>query len=167
MRRENAFVNSTLFSVLFTMFLVYHDLKQKIKQDVLMPRRNLRESEKYIWIIQNVYENSRFFYITESHATRHSAVSAFTEAVEFLERSLASMRMRYCCRMIGFFSRHNRFAEMHSHLQLSYHITDRLLAAGNNNYWLHENWQFPMLSYRAVNTYIIFLVLWSRFITYY
>ena len=30
-----------------------------------------------------------------------------------------------------FFSRHNRFAETHSHLQLSYHITDRLLAAGN------------------------------------
>ena len=29
------------------------------------------------------------------------------------------------------FSRHNRFAETHSHLQLSYHITDRLLAAGN------------------------------------
>ena len=28
-------------------------------------------------------------------------------------------------------SRHNRFAETHSHLQLSYHITDRLLAAGN------------------------------------
>ena len=30
-----------------------------------------------------------------------------------------------------FFSRQNRFAETHSHLQLSYHITDRLLAAGN------------------------------------
>ena len=30
-RRENAFVNSTLFSGLFTMFLVNHDLKQNIK----------------------------------------------------------------------------------------------------------------------------------------
>ena len=30
-----------------------------------------------------------------------------------------------------FSSRHNRFTETHSHLQLSYHITDRLLAAGN------------------------------------
>ena len=30
------------------------------------------------------------------------------------------------------FSRQNRFAETHSHLQLSYHITDRLLAAGND-----------------------------------
>ena len=69
----------------------------------------------------------------ESRATRHSAVSASTEKVEFLERSLASMLMRYFCSMIGcyFFYRHNRFAETHSHLQLSYHITDRLLAAGN------------------------------------
>ena len=32
------------------------------------------------------------------------------------------------------FSRQNRFAETHSHLQLSYHITDRLLAAGNNTF---------------------------------
>ena len=69
----------------------------------------------------------------ESRATRHSAVSAFTETVEFLESSLASL-------MIGcyFFSRHNRFAETHSHLQLSYHITDRLLAARNNNKGLIE-----------------------------
>ena len=67
--------------------------------------------------------------IIESHATRHSAVSAFTETVEYLERSLASMLMRYWPLI---FSRHNRFAETHSHLQLSYHITDRLLAAGNN-----------------------------------
>ena len=64
--------------------------------------------------------------IIESRATRHSAVSAFTETVEFLKRSLASMLMRYCCSMIGccFFSRHNRFAETHSHLQLSYHTSN-------------------------------------------
>ena len=37
----------------------------------------------------------------ESKVTRHSAVSAFTEIAEFLERSLASMLMRYCCSMIG------------------------------------------------------------------
>ena len=36
------------------------------------------------------------------------------------------------------FSRQNRFAETHSHLQLSYHITDRLQAAGN--------YRFPHLS---------------------
>ena len=66
----------------------------------------------------------------------HSAVSAFTETVGFLKRSLASMLIRYCCSMIGcyFLSRQNRFAETHSylHVQLSYHIRDRLLAAGNN-----------------------------------
>ena len=39
--------------------------------------------------------------IIESCATRHSAVSSFTETVEFLARNLASMRMRYCCSMIG------------------------------------------------------------------
>ena len=41
--------------------------------------------------------------------------------------------MRYCCSMIGcyFFSKNNRLAETHSYFQLSYQITDRLLAAGN------------------------------------
>ena len=83
----------------------------------------------------------------ESRATRLSAASAFTETVEFLERSLAPMLMGYCCSMIGcyFFLRHNRFTETHSHLQLSYHITDCLLAAGNDMH-LHfyiniELWQ--------------------------
>ena len=38
-----------------------------------------------------------------------------------------------------FFSRHNRFAVTltHSYLQLSYHITDRLMAAGNNIFHMH------------------------------
>ena len=72
--------------------------------------------------------------IIESRATRHSAVFAFTETAEFLKRSLASVLVKYCCSMIGcyFFSRYNRFAEKHSYLQLSYQITDRLLAANNN-----------------------------------
>ena len=43
------------------------------------------------------------------------------------------------------FSRHNRFAETHSHFQLSYHIhvTDRLLAAGINNTNVHplKHWR--------------------------
>ena len=63
--------------------------------------------------------------IIESRATRHSAVSAFTEIVEFLK-----LLLQHDWLLI--FSRHNRFAETHSVLQLSYHITDRLLAAGNN-----------------------------------
>ena len=47
---------------------------------------------------QHVYQHHA---IIESRATRHSAVSAFTEIVELLERSLASMLMRFCCSMIG------------------------------------------------------------------
>ena len=80
----------------------------------------------------------------ESCASRHSAVSAFTETVEFLERSLASMLMRYmyCCSMIGclFFldiiGSQKRIATYNFHI-LSYHITDRLLAAGNNRHILN------------------------------
>ena len=97
------FVNS---SVLFTIFLVYHDLKQKIDApNYAFTHRNLPESEKYIWIIQNVKKVSILLYkhhaIIECRSTRHSAVSAFTETVEFLERSLVSILMRYCCSTIG------------------------------------------------------------------
>ena len=85
-----------------------------------------------------MYKKSLDSYILASRDNYlvHSAFSAFTETVEFLERSLASMLMRYFCSMIGcyFFSTHYRFAETHSHLQLSYHITDRLLAAGNDSF---------------------------------
>ena len=42
--------------------------------------RNLPESKKYIWIIQNVHEKSRLF---ESRATRYLAVSAFMETSSF------------------------------------------------------------------------------------
>ena len=58
------FVNSTPLLVL----LVYHDLKQKIEcidaPKYAFTQRNLPESEKYIWIIQNVHENYRFIYIS-------------------------------------------------------------------------------------------------------
>ena len=133
------FVNSTLFSDLFTMLLnclPWFETKNKIRcidaPNYVLTHRNLPESEKYIWIIQNVPEKSRFFYISLT------PVSAFTETVEFLQRSLASLLMRYCCSRIGclFFSRQNRFAETHSHLQLSYHMTDRLLAACNNRLYI-------------------------------
>ena len=40
-----------------------------------------------------------------------------------------------------FFHQHNRLAETHSYLKLSYQITDRLLAAGNNVI----NWRRPDL----------------------
>ena len=53
-----------------------------------------------------MYMNSlgSFILVFRDIEARHSAVSAFTETVEFLERSLASMlNMRYCCSMFGFF----------------------------------------------------------------
>ena len=80
--------------------------------------------------------------IIESRATRHSAVSAFTEIVEFLERSLVSIILindkifplqviTYFTFYLYFCSWHHWFAKTQSYLQLSYQITDRLLAGGN------------------------------------
>ena len=52
-------------------------------------------------------KKSRFFYISIKRylslvqPDTRLAVSAFAETVEFLERSLASMLMKYCCSMIG------------------------------------------------------------------
>ena len=40
------------------------------------------------------------------------------------------------------FSWHDRFAETHSYLQLSYQITDRLLAAGNNTNMIFYDWHW-------------------------
>ena len=48
-----------------------------------------------------------------------------------------------------FFSRHNRFAETHSYLQLSYQITDRLLAACNNQKKREQKSTFPFYSYSS------------------
>ena len=96
--------------------------------------RNLPESERYIWIFQNVHGKSRFVYIIGSRATRHSAVSPLRR-----QSSISSAASHLClwdiaaaCLAVNFFCRQNRFAETHRHLQLSYHITDRLLTAGNN-----------------------------------
>ena len=139
------FVNSILFSVLLTMFLVYHDSKQKIKIDVHVidapkysfTHRNLPESEKYIWIFKNVHESLDSFILASrdnwSRATRHSAVSAFTEnsRVSWAQPRINAYEILLQHDWLLFFSRHNRFAETHSHLQLWYHITDRLLTAGN------------------------------------
>ena len=53
------------------MFLFYHDWKQKKNKircidapEYAFTHSNLPESEKYIWIIRNVHEKSRFFYIS-------------------------------------------------------------------------------------------------------
>ena len=50
------------------------------------------------------------------------------------------------------FSRQNRFAETHSHLQLSYHITDRLLAAGNNKHIMYYQNISELLCIHLYNT---------------
>ena len=97
------FVNSTLF-----FGFVYHISClpwYKIKNDIrcidapkcAFTHRNLPESEKHIWIIQYMYMKVSILLnyhhaklVIESRATKHSFVSAFSETVEFLERSLAS-----------------------------------------------------------------------------
>ena len=80
----------------------------------------------------------RFFYI--SITRQLSRVQPDTRLSPPLRRqsSFSSAASHQCLWDIAaawlaviFFSRYNRFAETHSHLQLSYHITDRLLAAGN------------------------------------
>ena len=92
--------------------------------EVCIYTRNLPESEKYIWIIQNLKSLDSFIL-----ASRDNWVSC--------KQKLGCLRLYGYSRVsraqprINAFSRHNRFAETHSHLQLSYHITDRLLAAGN------------------------------------
>ena len=58
-------------------------------------------------------------------------------------------------RLAVIFFRHNRFAETHSHLQLSYHITDRLLVAGNKYYSLKLRYTL-FICYNAANK-------WSSF----
>ena len=114
-----------------------------------MPRRlhlhrNLPESEKYIWMKKS--EKSRFFYIS---ITRQLSL--------YCNQTLGCLRLYGDSRVsraqpginayeillqrdwLLFFSRHNRFAETHSHLQPSYHITDSLLAAGNYSRWAERN----------------------------
>ena len=88
--------------------------------------KNLPESKTYIWIIQNVHEKSGLFYIS---ITRQS--SLVQPDTWLSPPCFSSAASHQCFWDIAAASRHNRFGETHSHLQLSYHITDRLLAAGN------------------------------------
>ena len=55
------FVNSTLF---FRFCLPWFETKKIESPKYAFTHRNLPESEKFIWIIQNVHEKSRFFYIS-------------------------------------------------------------------------------------------------------
>ena len=138
------FVNSILFSVLFTIFLVYHDSKQKIKINVLMPR----SMHLHTGIYPNLKSISEFFKMYMKSldcfilAPRDNGVSCSQtlgclrlygdSRVSRAQPRINAYELLLQHDWLLFFSRHNRFAETHSHLQHSYHITDRLLAAGNN-----------------------------------
>ena len=106
-----------------------------------MPRsmhlhRNLPESEKYIWIIQNLKSLDSFILASRDNWVSCNQTLGCLRLYGDSRVSRAQPRINAYEILLQhdwllFFSRHNRFAETHSHLQLSYHITDRLLAAGN------------------------------------
>ena len=129
------FVNYTLFPVLFTMFF---ETKNKIRC-INTPKHAFIHTENYpnlksISESFKMYIMSRFFYTIESRATIRlygdSRVSRAQPRINAYEILLQHD-------WLFIFSRHNRLAETHSHLQLSYHITDRLLAAGNDKMFLN------------------------------
>ena len=141
------FVDFTpFFDFFFTIFLVYHDLKQQKKMYNWCPevciytQKSTRIWKVYLNFLKCTWKVSIFIYlhyaIIESHATRHSAVSL----------SFSSLASHQCLWDIAtvwlaviFFSKHNRFAETHSYLQLSYEITDRLLNLKINNLSRSDN----------------------------
>ena len=155
------FVNSILFSVLFTMFLVYHDSKQKMKINVLMPRSmhlhteiypNLKSISEFFKMYMKFILASRDNWVscnqtlgTGSHQCwwdiaaawwaifLHHVLKYFTNFdklfFEIIKHSI--IRNNIFNILLLLFSTHNRFAETYSSLQLSFQITDRLLAAVN------------------------------------
>ena len=142
MRRENAFYKFHIIfwfclpCFLYTMIWNKNKIRCIDAPKYAFTHRNLPESERYIWFIQNVHEKSRFL--------RDSWVSC-NQTLGWLRLygdsrdSRAQTRINAYDKFLQhdwllFFSRHNMFAEIHSFLQLSYQITDRLLAAGNKVY---------------------------------
>ena len=128
----------------FRFWLPWFETKKKIDAPkYAFTHRNLPESEKFIWIIQNVHEKSRFFYISITRQFNGVSCNQTLGCLRLYGNSRVSPAQPRINAyeillqhdwLLFFFSRHiNRFAETHSHLQLSYHITDRLLAAGNNH----------------------------------
>ena len=93
-----------------------------------------------IWkvYLQNVHEKYRFYYI--SITRKWNLVQPDTRLSPPIQRqsSFSSAASHQCLWDIAaawlaviFFSKNNRLAETLSYFQLSYQITDRLLAAGN------------------------------------
>ena len=135
-RRENAFREfHTFFGFDYHVScLPWFETQNKILRCIDAPRyafthRNVPESEKYIWIIQNVHEKYKHYESSLGCLRLYgdSPVSRAQPRINAYE-----ILLQYDWLLI--FSRQNRFAETHSHLKLSYQITDRLLAAGNEMY---------------------------------
>ena len=136
MHRENAICK---FHTFFG--FVYHDLKQKNKIRCI-------DAPKYAFSHRNLKSISELFKMYMKHLD--SFILASHDKGVSCNQTLGCLRLYGDSRvsraqprinayeimlqhdwLLFFFSRHNRFTETHSHLQLSYHITDRLLAAGN------------------------------------
>ena len=129
---------------MFTMFLVYHDLKQNKNKMYWCPEVCIyTQKSTPIWKLYMNYSKCTWkvsiFFILASRDNwvscnqtlgclrlyGDSRVSRAQPRINAYEILLQYDWLLFC-------SRYNSFAETHSYLQLSYQITDRLLAAGNN-----------------------------------
>ena len=133
-----AFVNSTPFPVCLPCFLftmIWN--KNKIRcidapKYAIFTHRNIPESEKYIWIIRNVHEVSILFYDWVSCNQTFGCLRLYGDS----RVSRAQPRIN----AYEILLQHDWLLFSHSHSQLSYHITDRLLAAGNHSWKNLWNW---------------------------
>ena len=112
-RRENAFCKFHTFGFVYHVScLPWFETKNKIRYidapKYVFTHRNLPNLKSISELFKMYMKSLDSFILASRDATSHTAVSAFTETVEFLERSLASMLMIYCCSMIGccFFLHH-------------------------------------------------------------
>ena len=92
-RREKAFRKFHTFSVLCLPCFLFTMIWNKNKIGCIW--KVYRNYSKCPWKVSILIIQISIT-VNWVRATRHSAVSAFTETVEFLERSSASMLMTYC-----------------------------------------------------------------------
>ena len=94
------------------------------------------------WLILNMIQNKGLFLKKKSFLLKSISLLGTNKLVYILS--------------LFYFSRYNRFAETHSNLQLSYHITDCLLAAGNN--CLEHCWSCLLSSNKNSNLLRLLLI---------
>ena len=133
--KDNAFCK---FHTFFRFCVPRIETKNKIRcidaPKYAFTHRNLPESEKYIWIIQNLESLGSFILLLAWVSWNQTLGCLRLDGDSRVSRAqprINAYEILLQHNWLLFFSRHNRFAETHSQLQLSYHITDRLLAAGN------------------------------------